>query len=46
MKFAAFLAILPAFAHGAAMWPSDEGLAVGDEVCTYGFVMDNFCIVS
>ena len=24
--------------------PTDEGLAVGDEICVYGFIMDEYCI--
>lgn len=25
--------------------PPSEGVSVGDEICTYGYVMDEFCIV-
>lgn len=38
------LVSLPLLAQGAAQWPADEGLAVGDTICTYGFIMDNFCV--
>ena len=35
-------------AHGLEGYgplPTEEGLAVGDEICVYGFIMDNWCIV-